>query len=871
MTDPKTNVQEISIESNDSSEFQDEWKVEIHEWVESLQAVKDSYSDKEVKELLRALQNHALSHGISLSEATLNTPYRNTIPLSEQPSYPGNIEMESKIENIIRWNAMAMVLQAYDLGEGLGGHIATYASSATMTEVALNHFIRSRSDNYQGDMLNIQAHASPGIYSRAFLEGRLTIDEIGNFRRELQDKGGLPSYPHPRRRPELWPSPTASMGLNGVCSIYYARFSKYLENRGLLTKEGGKVWAFLGDGEMDEPETIGTINIAAREKLDNLVFVVNCNLQRLDGPVRGNGKIIQELEAVFRGSGWNVIKVIWGSEWDPLFAIDQNDVMQSRMDEVLDGEYQMYSTSSGADQRAHWINGNDELESIMTNLSDDELKAIKRGGFDHKKLFAAFDKASKSSEKPTVVLVKTLKGYGLGEGSEGKNIAHQKKTMSDEERIEIAKRLGIPLSDEECMAAKFYAPDKDSEEMKYMHKMRENLGGYQPTRFQDCKDLKAPELDLFKDLIGGIDRSISTTLVLVRMISKMLRDKEIGPYLVPIIPDEARTFGMDGLFSQAGIYSPSGQNYVPVDSGTISPYKEAKDGQILQEGICEAGALASFMASGTAYSHFELPMIPIYIFYSIFGMQRVGDMIWACGDAMTKGFLIGGTAGRTTLNGEGVQHQDGHSHVIASVVPNLMTYDPAFSYELAVIFQDGIKRMYEDKEDIFYYITVYNENYTHPEMPKGSEEGIINGMYCFKDASEELIKSSKGKPVHLLASGSIMQQAILAQESLESEGIPTYIWSVTSYNLLHREYKRANKNFEQSYLEKILEGHSGHFISVSDWVSLLPDSLTHLFPGGLSCLSTDGYGLSETRETLRDHFGVSAKSIIKKAKELLVQ
>ena len=869
MAESKKNTQVASIGQNDTNEFQDHWRIEINEWIESLQAVKESYSDREVKELLRELQNYALGHGISLAEATLNTPYRNTIPLSEQPSYPGDIEMESRIENIIRWNAMAMVLQAYDLGEGLGGHIATYASTATMTEVALNHFIRSRSDDYQGDMFNIQAHSSPGVYSRAFLEGRLSVEEIGNFRRELQKDGGLPSYPHPRRRPELWPSPTASMGLNGVCSIYYARFSKYLENRGLLTKEGGKIWAFLGDGEMDEPETIGTINIAAREKLDNLVFVVNCNLQRLDGPVRGNGKIIQELEAVFRGSGWDVIKVIWGSEWDPLFAIDHNDVMQRRMDEVLDGEYQMYSVSSGADQRAHWVKDNSELESIMTNLSDDELKAIKRGGFDHKKLYAAFDKASKSSEKPTVILVKTLKGYGLGEGSEGRNIAHQKKTMSDDERIEIAKRLGIPLSDEECIDAKFYVPDQDSDEMKYLHKRRQDLGGYQPIRFEDCKSLKAPGIENFSDFTDGIDRSISTTLALVRMMSKMLRDKEIGPYLVPIIPDEARTFGMDGLFSQAGIYSPSGQQYEPVDAGTISPYKEAKDGQILQEGICEAGALASFMAAGTAYSHSELPMIPIYIFYSIFGMQRIGDMVWACGDAMTKGFLIGGTAGRTTLNGEGVQHQDGHSHVLASTVPNMMTYDPAFAYELAVIMQDGIKRMYQDKEDLFYYITVYNENYTHPAMPNDAQDGILKGMYCFKEASDQLLSKFKGKPIHLLGSGSLMQQVIEAQEALEKEGIPTYIWSVTSYNLLHRDFRDSKDSDKKSYIEETIQGFDGHFISVSDWITLLPDSISHLFPGGLTTLGTDGYGLSETREALRDHFGISAKSIISKAKEIL--
>ena len=869
MSDPKKTAEVISMSDSIDKKFEEEWKIEINEWIESLEAVKESYGNKEVKELLRSLQNFALSQGITLTEATLNTPYRNTIPLSEQPSYPGNQELEDKIENIIRWNAMAMVLQAYDTGEGLGGHIATYASAATMTEVALNHFIKSRTEDYQGDMMNIQAHASPCIYSRAFLEGRLTKDEIGNFRRELQDAGGLPSYPHPRRRPELWPSPSASMGLNGVNSIYYARFAKYLENRGLLKKSLGKIWAFLGDGEMDEPETIGTINIASREQLDNVIFVVNCNLQRLDGPVRGNGKIIQELEAVFRGSGWNVIKVIWGSEWDPLFAIDTEDVMQRRMDEVVDGEYQNYSVSSGADQRAHWVQDNKELESIMSNLSDEELKDIKRGGFDRKKLYAAFEKAINSKGKPTVVLIKTLKGYGLGEGSEGRNIAHQKKTMSDEERIDIGDRLGIPLSDEEKKAAAFYVPDPKSEEMQYLHDQRKQLGGYQPIRFDSCKSIKPPDLELFEDFTNGIDRSISTTLVLVRMISKMLREDEIGQYIVPIVPDEARTFGMDGLFSQAGIYSHDGQNYQPVDAGTISPYKEAKDGQILQEGICEAGAMASFMAAGTAYSHYELPMIPFYIFYSIFGFQRVGDMIWACGDAMTRGFLIGGTSGRTTLNGEGVQHQDGHSHVLASVVPNLMTYDPAFGYELAVIIQEGIRRMYQEQEDVFYYITVYNENYTHPPIKDVNKENILNGMYCFKKASKDLVKNFKGDPIHLLGSGSIMQQVIQAQEELEKEGIPTNIWSVTSYNLLHKDYRESIEEGRESYLETILKNEKGHFISVSDWITLLPDSLAHLFPGTFSALGTDGFGLSETREALRDHFGVSAKSIVNKVKEIL--
>lgn len=858
----------VDIDSLQNEKFEKEWAIELNEWTESLQAIKDNYGNRQVKDLLASLQQFALSQGVSLGGATLNTPYRNTIPISEQPAYPGNIDLEQRIEDIIRWNAMAMVLQGYDSGKGVGGHIATYASSATMTEVALNHFIKSRTDDYQGDMMNIQAHASPGIYSRAFLEGRLSKEELGNFRRELQPEGGLPSYPHPRRRPEFWPSPTASMGLNGVSSIYYARFARYLENRGLTNKKIGKIWAFLGDGEMDEPETLGTINIASREELDNLVFVVNCNLQRLDGPVRGNGKIIQELEAIFRGSQWNVIKVIWGSEWDPLFSIDHNDVMQKRMDEVVDGEYQMYSVSSGEDQRNHWIDGNSELESIMTQLNDKELKDIKRGGFDHKKLYAAFDKASQSNGKPTVILVKTLKGYGLGEGSEGRNIAHQKKTMNDEERIEIAERLNIPLSDEDRKAAKFYIPDSDSEEMKYLQERRNELGGYQPIRFNDCEKIITPSSEFFEDFFNEIDRSISTTMVLVRIISKLLRDKSIGKYVVPIIPDEARTFGMDGLFSQAGIYSHDGQNYQPVDAGTISPYKEAKDGQILQEGICEAGAMASFMAAGTAYSHHELPMIPFYIFYSIFGFQRVGDMIWACGDALTRGFLIGGTAGRTTLNGEGVQHQDGHSHVLASVVPNLMTYDPAFSYELATIVREGIRRMYEEQENIFYYLTVYNENYSHPKMPNDCDEGILKGMYLFKSASSELEKKYTGEPIHLLGSGSIMQQVLEAQDKLESQGIPVNVWSVTSYNLLHKDFLESKESKEKSYIENILQDQSGHFVAVSDFISLLPDSLAHLFPGSFTSLGTDGYGLSEGREELRDYFGISANAIIEKVLEI---
>ena len=868
MSEQKRTAKVVDMNSSLQKYFEQEWKIELNEWLESLDSIKQSYGNKQVKDLLRSLQNHALSSGINLGEATLNTPYRNTIHVSEQPNYPGDIQVEQRIENIVRWNAMAMVLQAYDSGSGVGGHIATYASAATFMEVMLNHFVRSRTDDYQGDMFNIQAHASPGIYSRAFLEGRLTLEELANFRRELQPGGGLPSYPHPRRRPNLWPSPSASMGLNGVSSIYYARFAKYLENRGLTNKKGGKIWAILGDGEMDEPESLGTINIASRERLDNLIFVINCNLQRLDGPVRGNGKIIQELEAIFRGSQWNVLKVIWGSEWDPLFAIDHHDVMQKRMDEVLDGEYQMYSVISGAEQRNHWSKDNPELKEIMSGLSDEEIKNIKRGGFDRKKLYAAFDRAVNTKGKPTVILVKTLKGYGLGERAEGTNITHQKKQMSDKERLEIAQRLNIPLSEKAIKKAQFYVPDPDSEEMQYLKDQRRKLGGYQPIRFTDCKSIKTPSIEIFQDFLDGVDRSISTTLSLVRMISKLLRDKELGKYLVPIVPDEARTFGMDGLFPQAGIYSSEGQNYEPVDAGTISPYKEAKDGQILQEGICEAGAMASFMAAGTAYSHFQLPMIPFYIFYSIFGLQRVGDMVWACGDALSRGFLIGGTAGRTTLNGEGVQHQDGHSHVLAATVPNLMTYDPCFAYELAVIIREGIRRMYEEQEEIFYYLTVYNENYTHPKMPEGVEEGILKGIYCFNRGPESLKKKYKGEPIHLLGSGSIMQQVINAQKALIDQGIPTDVWSVTSYNLLHKDYVDCQQSHAEPFLVQALKNESGHFIAVSDYMRLLPDSLAHLFPGNFTSLGTDGYGLSESREELRNYFGISTESIVNKVFEI---
>jgi pyruvate dehydrogenase E1 component len=852
----------------DVSKNIDEWLIEKQEWLESLDAFQDAHGPLKTGELLRALQNLALKSGVALEEATLNTPYRNTIPVQQQSAYPGDIKLEQRIEDINRWNAMAMVLQAYDSGSGVGGHIATYASAATMMEVGFNHFFRNRSDDYGGDIINTQPHGAPGVYARAYLEGRLSEENLKNYRRELAPAGGLSSYPHPRRMPDFWPCPTASMGLSTVTSIYLARFAKYLESRGLKPANGGKVWCFIGDGESDEPEVLGTINIAAREKLDNLIMVVNCNLQRLDGPVRGNGKIIQELESVFRGAQWNVIKVIWGSAWDALFTRDVNNVMQRRMDQAVDGDYQMYSVLPGEDVREHWTHNNPELAELMKTLSDEEIRTIKRGGHDRKKVYAAYREAVSTTGKPTVILVKTLKGYGMGASGEGKNTTHQKKSMNPLERLESARKFNIPLTDEQLEKAEFYKPAEDSAEIKYLHQTRAALGGYQPNRTVDCPSLPTPGLEPFSDSLGGTERPRSTTMALVRILTKLMRDTDIGEYVVPIVPDEARTFGMDDLFRQVGIYSPKGQLYQPVDKGSISPYRESKKGQILQEGICEAGAMASFLAAGTAYAHFGVPTIPFYIFYSMFGFQRVGDMIWACGDAIARGFLVGGTAGRTTLNGEGLQHEDGHSQVLANTIPNLMSYDPAFSCELAVIVREGIRRMYTEQEDIFYYLTVYNENYSQPELPAGAEEGILRGIYLFKQADESLSGNTTPQ-VHLFGSGSIMQQVLAAQQLLADQGIAADVYSVTSYNLLYRDaveceawnLSHADENPKVPWISQVLENCSGKFVAASDFMKVLPASIARWVPGDLICLGTDGYGLSESRPVLRDHFGISAEHI----------
>lgn len=837
------------------------------EWLEAIENIHAHYGAEGVQIILASLARWSQDHNVSgSSTATVNTPYLNTIPVTEQPPYPGNQGIEQKLENILRWNAMAMVLQAQDSGTGVGGHIATYASAATMMEVGFNHFFRQRSTGYGGDLVILQPHAAPGVYARSWLEGRLTSKQLQNYRRELQDGGGLTSYPHPRSMPEYWQVANASMGLSTPTAIYQARFAKYLENRGLKPPLGGKVWCFIGDGETDEPEVLGTINVAAREKLDNLILVVNCNLQRLDGPVRGNGKIIQELEASFTGSGWHVIKVIWGSGWDTLLAADVNGTLRRRMEECVDGDYQRYSVLSGDRQREHWVHGNPELEKMMNSLSDEEVKQIKRGGQDAQKIFAAYARAISNKDRPTVILVKTVKGDGIV-GAQGSNTVHQKKNLDAEQRKEIARNFGIPLDEEAIARAEFYKPADDSPEVKYLHERREQLGGPIPRRDNNCTPLPAPDLDIFNSILQGSgERQQSTTMSLVRILSTLMRDKSMGKYIVPIVPDEARTFGLEALFKIAGIFSLQGQNYTPVDADTLVAYREAEDGQILQEGICETGALASFLAAGTAYSIHGLPMIPFYFFYSIFGFQRVGDMIWTCGDMLCRGFLIGGTAGRTTLNGEGIQHQDGHSHVLASTYPNLKSYDPAFAYELAVIVQDGIRRMYQEQENIFYYLTAYNENYTMPELPRDKKvsDGILAGAYLFSQADSSWIAQ-----INLLGSGSIMQQVLAAAKWLGERGFSVNIWSVTSYNELYRDGEACDrhnrlhptKEPQQPYVQKLFAEQTGIFVACSDYMKSLPNSIARWMSEDYFVLGTDGYGLSESRKELRRYFEVDTDHI----------
>ncbi len=840
-------------------------EIENKEWMYSLDYVLQNGGPKRVIEILQQLQIRAQKAGIEIP-FTANTPYINSIPREKQPPFPGDREIERRIKSLIRWNAMAMVVRANKGDSGVGGHISTYASAATIYEIAFNHFFKGKGEDYEGDQIFFQGHASPGVYARAFLEGRLSNEQLENFRRELKPGGGLSSYPHPWLMPNFWEFPTVSMGLGPINAIYQARFNRYLEDRG-LKKNTGRVWAFLGDGETDEPEALGAINLASREKLDNLVFVINCNLQRLDGPVRGNGKIVQELEAAFRGAGWNVIKVLWGSDWDPIIAKDINGKLVKRMGEIVDGQYQKYSVESGAYFRHDFFGKDPELLEMVSHLSDEQLRKMKRGGHDPEKVYAAFKAAVEHKGQPTVILAKTIKGYGLGEAGEGKNITHQQKKLNEEELKEFRTRFGIPISDEEVSKAPFYKPSDDSPEMKYLRERREKLGGPIPYRKTDVRPIKTPPGEIFEEFYKGTDgRDVSTTMVFVRILAKLLRDKEIGKLIVPIVPDEARTFGMEALFRQVGIYSHVGQLYEPVDKDSLLYYKEVQNGQILEEGITEAGSIASFTAAGTAYATHGINTIPFFIYYSMFGLQRIGDFIWAAADMRAKGFLVGGTAGRTTLNGEGLQHQDGHSHLLAYPVPNLVTYDPAYAYELAVIIREGIRRMYEEQESVFYYLTVMNENYPMPEMPDGAKEGILKGMYRLKPSS----KQHKLK-ANLLGSGTILNEVLKAQTMLEENyKVSADVWSVTSYKELRRDALEVERyNFlnpaetpKTPYVTECFKDNEGVIVASSDYVKALPDSISKWLPKRIISLGTDGFGRSEARPELRDFFEIDARYIV---------
>ena len=849
---------------------------ETSEWLGSLDYVYKSKGEDRVRYLVKALENRARRDGVDIPIET-NTPYINTIPPDKQPAFPGNRETERRIKSIVRWNAMAMVVRANKktdghgglVGGGVGGHISTFASSATLYEVAFNHFFRGRGESgYGGDSIYFQGHASPGMYSRAFLEGRLPEEKLENFRQELQAEGGLSSYPHPWLMQDFWEYPTVSMGLGPIMAIYQARFNEYLKDRGLKDTSGQKVWAFLGDGECDEPETLGAITLASREKLDNLIFVVNCNLQRLDGPVRGNGKIIQELEAVFRGAGWNVIKVIWGSDWDVLLAKDESGLLAKRMTEVVDGQYQKYVGMTGAYIREHFFGKYPELLKLVENYSDEKLEKMKRGGHDPEKVYAAYKAAVEHKGQPTVILAKTIKGYGLGEAGEGRNIAHNQKKMNEKELLEFRSRFGIPISDDEVGNAPFYKPPATSLEIKYMHDRRKALGGSVPSRPVKHPTLEIPSIDDYRKFMTQYfdGKTISTTNGFVRLLGRLVKDKKIGPNIVPIVPDESRTFGMEGMFKEIGIYAHAGQLYEPIDSAELAYYKEARDGQILEEGITEAGSMSSFNAAGTAYSAHGINMIPFYIYYSMFGFQRVGDSIWAAADMRAKGFLIGGTAGRTTLNGEGLQHQDGHSHLNAMAFPTVRAYDPAWAYETAVIVFDGMRRLYKENETGIYYITVHNEDYEMPAMPEGVEEGIIQGIY--KYASKE-VDGAKAR-VQLFGSGAILRCALEAQNILaEKYGVASDAWSVTSYTQLRRDAQTCERwnmlhpdqPARKSYIEKTLENVKGPIISASDNMRAVGEQLLPYMKTDYYVLGTDGMGRSETRTALRRHFEVDAASI----------
>jgi pyruvate dehydrogenase E1 component len=841
--------------------------VEIQEWLESLDSVLDSSGTDVAREILERLRAHATVSGIDLP-FTANTPYANTIPARLEPIFPGDQQLERRIKSLIRWNALAMVVRANRVEHNIGGHISTYASAATLYEVGFNHFFRARNENFEGDTVYFQGHAAPGIYSRAFIEGRLSIEKLENFRRELKPGGGLSSYPHPWLMPDFWEYPTVSMGLSPLMAIYQARYNRYLENRGLKEPTDAKVWAFLGDGETDEPESLGAITLASREKLDNLIFVINCNLQRLDGPVRGNGQIIQELESAFRGARWNVIKVLWGSEWDPILERDTEGLLVKRMGEMVDGEYQKLVVSSGDYIRQFFFGSDPRLLKLVEPIPDEALRRLRLGGHDPRKVYAAYKAAVDHRGGPTVILARTIKGYGLGEAGEGKNVTHQQKKLNEEELREFRSRFGIPMSDESLSEVPFYRPPEDSEEIRYLRSMRDALGGYTPQRKVRSKPLVADHDELFREFHDGSDgREVSTTMAFVAMLRKMMKDPEIGKLVVPIVPDEARTFGMESLFRTVGIYSSVGQKYEPVDVNTLLYYKEAKDGQILEEGITEAGSVASFIAAGSAYATHGINTIPFFIYYSMFGFQRIADFIWAAADMRTRGFLLGGTSGRTTLSGEGLQHQDGNSHVLALPVPNLLAYDPAYAYEISVIIQDGIRRMYKDGENVFYYITVMNEPYAMPAMQPGVEEGILKGLYKFRASTH---KKSKLRS-QLFGNGAILNEVLRAQEILEQKfGVAADVWSVTSYKCLYTdgiETERWNRLHPEEkprvpYVTQCMEGSPGVLVAATDYLKTLPNMISKWLPRRLASLGTDGFGRSEGRTSLREFFEVDSRFIV---------
>jgi pyruvate dehydrogenase E1 component len=840
--------------------------VEIQEWLESLDAVLESSGAEVATEILERLRAHATVNGIDLP-FTANTPYANTIPHRLEPPFPGDQEIERRIKSLVRWNALAMVVRANRVEHNIGGHISTFASAATLYEIGQNHFWRGRTADFEGDTVYFQGHAAPGMYARAFLEGRLSAQELENFRRELKPGGGLSSYPHPWLMPDFWEYPSVSMGLSPLMAIYQARYNRYLEDRSLKPVTDAKVWAFLGDGETDEPESLGAITLASREKLDNLIFVINCNLQRLDGPVRGNGQIIQELESAFRGARWNVIKVFWGSEWDPILDRDTEGLLVKRMGELVDGEYQKLVVESGAYVRQHFFGSDPRLLQLVEPLSDDALRRLRLGGHDPRKVYAAYKAAVEHKGSPTVILARTIKGYGLGEAGEGKNVTHQQKKLNEDELRVFRERFAVPVAEEDCIEVPFYRPPEDSAELRYLQARRAELGGYVPQRSVRAEPLVADHDELFKEFLEGSDgREVSTTMAFVGMLRKMLKDPEIGKLVVPIVPDEARTFGMESLFRTVGIYSSVGQRYEPVDVNTLLYYKEAKDGQILEEGITEAGSMASFIAAGSAYATHGINTIPFFIYYSMFGFQRIADFIWAAADMRTRGFLLGGTAGRTTLAGEGLQHQDGNSHVLALSVPNLRAYDPAFAYEIAVIIQDGIRRMYKDGESIFYYITVMNEQYAMPAMPGDVKDGILNGMYRFRASGN---KKSKLR-AQLFGSGAILREALQAQEILETKfGVAADVWSITSYKQLYvdgNETDRWNRlhpgeKARVPYVTRTLGDAPGVLVAASDYLKTLPNMIAKWLPRRLASLGTDGFGRSEGRASLRDFFEVDARFI----------